>query len=151
MSRIFATILLCFVSLSAFAEHRHHHRHIVARSHINVAEPGSSGLADIMARYLGTNPTHRVSEWCGEMMGLAARALGLRPPAGYALAANWRHFGQPASGPCVGCLMVMRHHVAVVTDVLTGGKVRTISGNHGHRVGYGNYSTSRAIAWRVPL
>jgi hypothetical protein len=30
------------------------------------------------------------------------------------------------------------------------GRIRVVSGNHGHRVGEGVYSTRRAIAYRYP-
>lgn len=108
----------------------------------------STELGSIMARYLGTNPTHMRRSWCGEFMGMAARAAGHQPPVGYALARNWSHAGMAASGPEPGVVMVMRHHVGIVLANLGGGRVLVRSGNHGRRVGDGIYSAQRAIAWR---
>jgi uncharacterized protein (TIGR02594 family) len=139
--------------------HRHVSRHTLGRTAMapgpQEEAAGLSGLASVMARYLGTNPTGWAHNWCGVGLAMVARAAGLTPPAGYALALNWRHFGRPASGPAPGVVMVMGRggghgHVAVVTEVLGNGLVRTISANHGRRVAYGDYPISRAIAWRSP-
>jgi hypothetical protein len=107
-------------------------------------------LVAAMQQHLGRNPTGWSRNWCGHYLGLIARGLGLKPPAGAALAANWRHFGMPAHGPAPGVVAVFAHHVGVVVAVLPGSRVLVRSGNHGHRVADGVYAAGRAIAWRKP-
>jgi hypothetical protein len=108
------------------------------------------GLIAAMARHLGANPTGWARNWCGHYLGMIAKELGLAPPAGFALAANWRHFGRAAGGPAPGVVVVWNHHVGVVTQVLGGGRIVVRSGNHGRRVADGIYSTRGVIAWRDP-
>jgi hypothetical protein len=135
--------------------HHYHGRAVASRrseTTLAAATPwqhAAHTLAGTLAQYLGTNPTGWPRNWCGEMLGRVAKAVGYTPPPGYAVAANWRHFGRPVAGPVPGAIMVMPHHVAVVTAVLGNGRVRTISANHNRRVAYGDYSVRRAIAWRV--
>ena len=68
-------------------------------------------------------------------------------PPGFALAANWRHFGRPAAGPAPGYVGCGR--VGVVRRVLGGGKGELISGNFNHCVGVGIYPATR-FTYRVP-
>ncbi len=103
-----------------------------------------------MARHLGGNPTGWAHAWCGQYLGMIARQLGFTPPRDYALAANWRNFGRAAAGPAPGVVVVWRHHVGVVRAVLGDGRILVRSGNHGHRVADGVYSTRGVIAWRDP-
>lgn len=83
--------------------------------------------------------------WCGWWMGVRH---GLSDRALY-VAAAWARVGQRASGPCVGCIGVMRHHVYEVVAVLGRGKVLAISGNDGGAVRTRVRSTSRTFAWRT--
>lgn len=124
-------------------------RAIARTTPMEMSYGSSSPIAGIMASYMGTNPTHRRRAWCGEFMGMAARAAGHQPPAGYALARNWSRAGYDAGGPAPGVVMVLPHHVGVVLAVLGGGRVLVRSGNHGRRVGDGVYAVRRAIAWRL--
>jgi len=45
---------------------------------------------------------------------------------------------------------VMPHHVGVVAGKCPDGRIKLVSGNHGHKVGTGCYAAGKAIAWRVP-
>lgn len=69
--------------------------------------------------------------WCGLWM---ESHTGIHGPGNLARAIEWRHVGQPASGPAPGIIGVMAHHVFQVIAVLGGGKVLAISGNDGGAV-----------------
>jgi hypothetical protein len=45
----------------------------------------------------------------------------------------------------------MPHHIGIVKEVLPGGSIVLLSGNHRHRVGVGLYSANRIIAFREPV
>ena len=109
----------------------------------------AGSLVSRMERDLGTNPTGWARVWCGQYLGMVAKALGMNPPQGFPLAKAWARFGVPAS-PAPGVVAVMHHHVGVVRRVLDNGRVEIISGNHNRKVGIGVYATSRVIAWRAP-
>lgn len=113
---------------------------------------GGSALVNAMAGDLGRNLRHvyRVA-YCGLYLGTIVRRLGYTPPAGHALARNWRHFGVAASGPAPGVIMVMNGHVGVVKQVLGNGRVVLRGGNQGRGLVRDiTVSTRRAIAWRRP-
>ena len=107
---------------------------------------GGSQLVSVMRTQLGRNPTGWSHQWCGRYLDMVLRETG--HSGGGNLAAGYAHYGRPA-GAQVGAIAVMSHHVGVVTAVGPG-YVTLISGNHGHRVGIGNYSRSRIIAFRMP-
>lgn len=168
-----ATLLLAliFLAFTTAAEARRHHvasNHHHKHGHVRIAKTGhhrtaprnaptssfapfgfTGSLVSRMERDLGTNPTGWARAWCGQYLGLVARALGLKPPSGFPLATAWARFGVPAA-PAPGVVAVMNHHVGVVRRVLDGNRVELISGNHGHRVGIGVYPTRIVIAWRAP-
>jgi uncharacterized protein (TIGR02594 family) len=110
----------------------------------------ASALIGAMARDLGHNPTGWARAWCGHYLGMIARQLGFAPPRDDALAANWKSFGRAVAGPAPGVVVVWPHHVGVVRAVLGDGRILVRSGNHGHRVADGVYSTRGVIAWRAP-
>jgi hypothetical protein len=56
----------------------------------------------------------------------------------------------PSSIAAAGAIVVFPHHVGFVVRAEGAGRIRVVSGNHGHRVGEGVYSTRRAIAYRYP-
>ena len=64
-------------------------------------------------------------------------------------AISFARYGRP-SGPQIGSIAVMRHHVGIVIGHASRGPV-LLSGNHGHRVGIGVYSARRIIAYREPV
>ena len=109
--RLCAAALACalaLVSSAAEARRFHHHRHHYASHH-----------------------DYRPRAWCGWWM---RQQLGVSDPR-FNLARAWAGYGRPASGPCVGCLVVWRHHVGritghdgrnwIVTSGNDGGAVRT--------------------------
>jgi len=114
------------------------------------AKHGSSDVVVMAQRYRGTNPTGRSHDWCAEFANLVLRRTGHRG-SGSALARSFASYGRPAPGPVPGAIVVFPHHVGFVMGSDGHGRIRVVSGNHGHRVGEGFYSTRRAIAYRYPV
>jgi hypothetical protein len=71
----------------------------------------------------------RPRAWCGwwmrQQLGVADRRFNL--------ARSWASYGRPSAGPCVGCLVVWRHHVGRITGH-DGRNWIVTSGNDGHAV-----------------
>lgn len=86
----------------------------------------------------------RLIPWCGCWLGVH---LG-KPDRDLWLARNWATVGRRKSGPCVGCIVVWRNHVGIVTDV-DGNRIRVLSGNDGNRVRERWRSAAGVIAWRA--
>lgn len=121
-------------------------REAIRRLSNSVSTAGVPLLASA-ARYLGGNPTGWARVWCGRFMRMI---VGRDPGPRYNLARNWAHYGKP-SRRRPGAIAVMRGHVGVVAGNggrCGPGRVYILSGNHGRRVGYGCYATSRIIAYR---
>jgi uncharacterized protein (TIGR02594 family) len=117
---------------------------------VDGAKHGSSDVVAAAERYRGTNPTGRSHDWCAEFANLVLKRTGHRG-SGSALARSFASYGRPAPGPVPGAIVVFPHHVGFVMRVEGPGRIRVVSGNHGHRVGEGTYSTRRAIAYRYPV
>lgn len=139
---------------------RHYHRFADLRLHRREragsaaaiehgAKHGSPDVVAVAQRYRGTNPTGRSHDWCAEFANLVLRRTGHRG-SGSALARSFASYGRPAPGPVPGAIVVFPHHVGFVMRVEGRGRIRVVSGNHGHRVGEGVYSSRRAIAYRYP-
>ncbi len=85
--------------------------------------------------------------WCSDFMNM------IRP--GYGTdrrAKSWASAGRPAASGCVGCVAVLTRgryggHVGIVKG-WNGLNPIMISGNHGRRVGIGEYSAARIVALR---
>ena len=139
--------------------HHHHHRFAELRPRegatsfaAGVEQSAKHGSPDVVAtaeRYRGTNPTGRSHDWCAEFANLVLERTGHRG-SGSALARSFASYGKPAPGPVPGAIVVFPHHVGFVIGSAGPGRIRIVSGNHGHRVGDGVYSTRRAIAYRYP-
>jgi uncharacterized protein (TIGR02594 family) len=108
--------------------------------------------SDLISRarsYMGTNPTGWRRVWCAKFMGMIApwAAARLRNPNA---AKAWLAAGPHLSGCQVGAIAVLGRrgggHVGVVTACGPHGP-RIVSGNHGRRVGEGEYSGRRVIAY----
>jgi uncharacterized protein (TIGR02594 family) len=113
---------------------------------------GAKHSSDVVAtaeRYRGTNPTGRARQWCATFANMVLERTGHRG-SGSAAARSFAHYGSPAPGPVPGAIVVFPHHVGFVVGVEGPGRVRVVSGNHGHRVGEGVYSTRGVIAYRYP-
>jgi uncharacterized protein (TIGR02594 family) len=140
---------------------RHHHRVADVRSRrwgraasaaAAIEQSAKRGSPDVVAaaeRYLGSNPTGRSHDWCAEFANLVLKRTG-HSGSGSALARSFAGYGRPAPGPVPGAIVVFPHHVGFVMRVEGPGRIRVVSGNHGHRVGEGVYSMRRAIAYRYP-
>jgi uncharacterized protein (TIGR02594 family) len=155
--------------------HRHHHvhrRHYVRRRHVrryaavNPVNPrggvseifsgllqggahGMESVINIGRQTLGAGASQlglRRTLWCAAWVNKMLARVGLRGT-GSDAAISFARWGKP-SGPVRGAIMVMPHHVGVVTGSCGPGSVRLLSGNHGHRVGEGCYSIRRAVAFR---
>ncbi len=151
------------VAVPADAKPRHHARHIAHASSAQSSSAqadgtleggfslggfGGSSLISTARAYMGTNPTNRARQWCGEFMGLVVRKTGGKVPDGYALATSWAKL--PRTSMHTGAVAVMSSHVGIVTGECENGGVRVLSGNHGHRVGEGCYPRGRIIAYVQP-
>lgn len=85
-------------------------------------------------------------KWCGWWM---RQQVAVDPGPSFNVAANWARYGSPAA-PAPGVIMVERHHVSKIVEVLGPGRVIAISGNDGNRVRTRERSTRGAIAFRRP-
>ncbi len=88
---------------------------------------------------------HGYQPWCGIYM--SQHIYGHVVPR-LKLARNWATEGSPASGPCIGCLWVKRHHVGLITGRAPNGQWIVLSGNDGGRVRERPRSLAGAIAFR---
>lgn len=99
-------------------------------------------------RDLGTNPTGWSRQWCAKSVNLWLQQSGKRGCGGDT-AISCLKAGRRLSGPQVGALAVMAHHVGIVKAV-NGNSLTLVSGNHNRRVGIGSYSRGRVVAYVWP-
>jgi uncharacterized protein (TIGR02594 family) len=145
------------------AEVRHHYGHH-ARRHgtVRVAASAEStesasfgtggssfGLVALAQQFRGTNPIGWAHAWCGAFANMILQRAG-HSGTGSATARSFAGYGRPAPGPAPGVIAVWPHHVGFVIGSAGPGKIRVVSGNHGHRVAEGIYSTRSVIAYRYP-
>lgn len=110
----------------------------------------ASTLVSLMTHDVGKGrPSGCPSRWCACYLDRMLKKAGL-PTLGSYAARDFAHYGRKAKAGQVGAIMVMPHHVGVVAGKCSDGRVRLVSGNHGHRVGTGCYAVGKAIAWRLP-
>lgn len=175
IKRIIALVLLALV-LSSPAQARKHHAHRSHHaSHVHSVRPAvgvitcdDRGCLDTRSYTKSTGRiaianTSSLVERARPHMGQTASQLGLRRSlwcaafmnmitnggTGSDQAISYAHYGAPVSGPVVGAIAVMRHHVGVVSGVDPHGNPIIISGNHNHKVGEGVYPRSRVISYRM--
>jgi uncharacterized protein (TIGR02594 family) len=141
---LLATILLCLMATPGRAD---------------PIDPTSAGITGFM-RYanepwlhramgdVGKNPTGWGRKWCARSVNLWLQQSG-KHGCGGNTAISCLHAGRRLSGPQVGALAVMGHHVGIVKEV-NGSSVTLVSGNQNHRVGVGRYSRSRVVAYVWP-
>lgn len=148
MKRFFFVLLVLVVAFSGVAEARRHH-HVIAAAPQPVSfwADGGGGLIREARRHLGGNPTGWARVWCGRFLDMVLRRTGHAK--GSNLARRYAGYGHHAAGPCVGCIVVWRHHVGVVTAVSHNG-ITVISGNDGRRVRERERSMRGVIAYRWP-
>lgn len=87
------------------------------------------------------------SLWCSDFMNKIAPGHGTDRRA-----KSWASAGRPAARRCIGCVAVLTRgkrggHVGIVKG-WNGPNPIIISGNHGRRVGIGEYSARRIVALR---
>ena len=134
MRAILATAIYCVVTLSAQAHSGQRHANVSAAAMLG------PGLAHMLAS-MG-----RPRAWCGWYM----RQIEHVADPSYNLAANWSHYGLPASGPAPGVIVVWPHHVGVIRGGPdSAGNWLVESGNDGHAVRTRFQSLRGAIALRT--
>src|SRR5581483_9220328 len=97
-----------------------------ANTHTNLAPYTTSGASPMSGsssslvmearHYLGGNPTGRGSLWCARFMNMVLQRTGHRGT-GSDMASSFAHYGHRVSGPQVGAIAVMGHHVGIITGV----------------------------------
>ena len=131
---------------------RHRHERVAAEPVRGLGGFSGSALVADARRYLGTNPTHRRTLWCGAFMDKILRDTGHH--GGGNLATGYLHYGRRISGPRVGSIAVMyRHgggHVGVVSGIDPNGNPIIVSGNHNNTVAESVYPRSRIAAYVEP-
>jgi uncharacterized protein (TIGR02594 family) len=110
---------------------------------------GGSDIVSEARRYLGGNPTSRGSLWCARFMNMVLERTGHRGT-GSDMASSFASYGHRVSGPQVGAIAVMGHHVGIVTGVDAHGNPIMISGNNGNRVREAPISRGRIYAYVLP-
>jgi uncharacterized protein (TIGR02594 family) len=110
---------------------------------------GGSDLVSEARRYLGGNPTSRGSLWCARFMNMVLERTGHRGT-GSDMASSFAHYGHPVSGPQVGAIAVMGHHVGIITGLDQRGNPIMISGNNGNRVREAPISRGRIYGYVMP-
>lgn len=108
----------------------------------------SNSLVSEARRYMGTNPTGRGRAWCGAFMDMVLKKTG--HSGGGNLARAYARYGTRVSGPQVGAIAVMNHHVGVVSGIDANGNPIIVSGNHNRTVAESVYPRSRIIAYVAP-
>ncbi|HEY1473007.1 MAG TPA: TIGR02594 family protein [Pseudolabrys sp.] len=126
---------------------RHRGRHA---AHTGDAFGGmtSDALVSEARKYLGTNPTGRGSQWCGAFMDMVLKRTG--HAGGGNLARAYAGYGTRVSGPQVGAIAVMNHHVGVVSGIDANGNPIIVSGNHNRTVAESVYPRARIAAYVLP-
>lgn len=125
-------------------------RRRAAQSHANSAYGGftSNALVSEARKYIGSNPTGRGSLWCGAFMDLVLKRTG--HSGGGNLARAYAKYGTRVSGPQVGAIAVMNHHVGVVSGIDSNGNPIIVSGNHNRTVAESVYPRGRITAYVMP-
>jgi hypothetical protein len=75
----------------------------------HVALAGGSGAVE---RFMAAQGYPKAGNWCGEFAASVVKAAGYTPPAGAAVASNWRRFGTADPVPHVGDIAVANRGVA---------------------------------------
>lgn len=111
---------------------------------------GTSQLIGVARRYLGRgNFTGYREAWCADALRAWLRQSGHSLAGTDHRAISFARYGRP-SGPHVGAVAVLRHHVGIVAGLTRRGVI-LLSGNHSHRVAYGVYPLRRIVAFREPV
>jgi hypothetical protein len=108
----------------------------------------SDSLVSEARRYIGTNPTGRGRQWCGAFMDMVLKQTG--HAGGGNLARSYARYGTRVSGPQIGAIAVMNHHVGVVSGIDPNGNPIIVSGNHNRTVAESVYPRGRIAAYVMP-
>ena len=107
-----------------------------------------NSLVSEARRYMGTNPTGRGRAWCGAFLDMVLKKTG--HAGGGNLARGYARYGTRVSGPQVGAIAVMNHHVGVVSGIDPNGNPIIVSGNHNRTVAESVYPRGRIMAYVMP-
>lgn len=120
------------------------------RAHAGDAFGGftTDSLVSEARSYMGTNPTGRGSQWCGAFLDMVLKKTG--HAGGGNLARGYARYGTRVSGPQVGAIAVMNHHVGVVSGIDANGNPIIVSGNHNRTVAESVYPRGRIAAYVMP-
>jgi uncharacterized protein (TIGR02594 family) len=110
---------------------------------------GGSDLVSEARKYVGGNPTSRRTLWCARFTNMVLERTGHRGT-GSDMASSFAGYGHRISGPQVGAIAVMGHHVGIITGVDASGNPIMISGNNGNRVREAPISRGRIYAYVTP-
>lgn len=138
-----------------------------ANAHLTALDTESSGVAgltgamrdvgspwlDHAMKDVGTNPTGWKRLWCAKSLNMWLERSGKRGCGGNT-AVSCLNAGRKLSGPQVGAIAVMKHHVGIVKEV-HGKHVTLVSGNNSGRsgarkVGVSKYARGRVMAYVWP-
>jgi uncharacterized protein (TIGR02594 family) len=108
----------------------------------------SNALVSQARSFMGTNPTGRGSAWCGAFLDMVLKKTG--HAGGGNLARGYARYGTRVSGPQVGAIAVMNHHVGVVSGIDPNGNPIIVSGNHNRTVAESVYPRGRIVAYVLP-
>lgn len=89
----------------------------------------------------------RPARWCGWQM---RQWVTSDPGPAFNQAIKWKEYGSYSPGPCLGCIVIWRHHVGQITGRSDEGWI-VRSGNDQHQVRERPRSLARVVAYRQPL
>lgn len=114
----------------------------------SAAPARANDLVNEARHYIGTNPTGWSRDWCGKFLDMVLKKTGHQ--GGGNLARAYARYGTRISGPQVGAIAVMGHHVGVVSAVDPNGNPVLISGNYRRRVEEAVFPRQRISEYVLP-
>jgi uncharacterized protein (TIGR02594 family) len=128
-----------------------------ARSYIGVAEtPGKATAPTIQRWLLGLKAWWYDDEtpWCGVFVAECMKESNIKLPAAWFRAKGWLDWGIPIYAPIVGCVVVYERtgggHVGLVVGRDELGRLMTLGGNQGNKVGIAPFDMTRVLGYRWP-
>jgi uncharacterized protein (TIGR02594 family) len=147
-----AAALLCGMGLAASAQPGMPDRSAAKALSGAMRHAGSPWLHHAIGD-VGTNPTGWKRQWCAKSLNMWLKQSGKKGCGGNT-AISCLHAGRKLSGPQVGAIAVMKHHVGIVKEV-SGSHVTLVSGNNSgksgaRKVGVSKYARGKVIAYVWP-
>lgn len=131
-----------------------------ARSELGVSEVAGKVARPRILEYFAAagHPEVKSDEtaWCSAFVNFCMVQNGIKGTMSLA-ARSWLQWGKPLKKPVVGAVGVWprgssswQGHVAIVEEVLPGGKVKCIGGNQGNKVSRKVFDADKALGFRLP-